>query len=445
MRATALPLLVVLSLGAVGPAAAQAAAPTEAVRPTPFDPEAATEAYLARVPPDQRAKSDAYFEGGYWIQLWSFLLGLAVAWLLLGTGLSARMRDLGEWIPFRPLSVWIYAVLYVLVTSAILFPWSAYVDFFREHQYGMATHDFAGWLWDQLKGLLVALVTAPLLIVALYAVLRRAPRTWWVWGSAVVVAFLIVGVLVTPVFINPLFNEYRSLPPGPIRTSILSLARANGVPADEVYWMDASRQTKRISANVSGLAGTTRITLNDNLLERTTPPEIESVMGHELGHYVLNHVYELILELGLLILLGFAWLRLASGRALARWGERWRLRGIDDPAALPLLSALLAVFFFVATPISNTIVRVNEAEADLFGLNAARRPDGFAEVALKLGEYRKLAPGPVEEWIFFDHPSGRERIRMAMRWKAEELRRAGAQGSRWADSASPISTPPAGK
>ncbi|MGH9362937.1 MAG: M48 family metallopeptidase, partial [Thermoanaerobaculia bacterium] len=399
--------------------------------------------------------SDAYFEGGYCIKIMIFMIVHGMACLLLGNGLSARMRDLGEWITrFRPLRVWIYAVLYILVTSAILFPWSAYTDFFREHQYGMATHDFASWLWDQVKGLLVGLVMAPLLIVALYAVLRRAPRTWWVWGSVVAMAFLVFAILVTPVFINPLFNKYTPLPPGPIRESILSLARANGVPAHEVYQMDASRQTKRISANVSGLAGTTRITLNDNLLKRTTPPEIEAVMGHELGHYVLNHVYEMIVELGLLILVGFAWLYFASSRALARWGERWRVRGVDDPAGLPLLAALLAVFFFVLTPINNTIIRANEAEADLFGLNASRQPDGFAEVALKLGEYRKLEPGPIEEWILYDHPSGRSRIAMAMRWKAEEIERqerraewlqAAQTRSRWADSESPISTPPSGK
>lgn len=422
MRRSVLLLVLLVGWGALAPPAALAAA---------FDPEAATEAYLARVPPEQRARSDAYFEGGYWIQLWSFLIGLTLAWLLLGTGLSARMRDLGERITrFRPLRVWIYAVLYILVTSAILFPWSAYVDFFREHQYGMATHDFAGWLGDQLKGLLVALIMMPLLLVALYAVLRRAPRTWWLWGSVVAVAFLVVGVLIAPIWINPLFNKYTPLEPGPIRESILSMARANGVPADEVYMMDASRQTKRISANVSGLAGTARVTLNDNLLERTSPPEIEAVMGHELGHYVLNHVYEMIVELGLIILIGFAWLYFASGRVLARWGERWRVRGVDDPAGLPLLAALLAVFFFVLTPINNTIIRVNEAEADIFGLNASRQPDGFAEVALKLGEYRKLSPGPIEEWVFFDHPSGRNRILMAMRWKAEELER-GARAGEW--------------
>jgi STE24 endopeptidase len=407
-----------------GPAAGAAApAAPSATSPAPFDPEAATEAYLATVPPDKRARSDAYFEGGYWLQLWGFLLTLGVAWLLLGTRLSARMRDLAERIiRFRPVQVWIYSVLYLLLTTLLVFPWSYYKDFVREHQYGLATQDFGGWLGDQAKGLMVGLILMPLFLVLLYWILRLAPRAWWILGSVLALVFLAFVVLIWPVYISPIFNKYEPLRDASLRESILAMARANGVPADEVYQFDASRQTTRISANVSGLAGTMRVSLNDNLLERTSRPEIEAVMGHEMGHYVLNHVYEGIVEIGVILVLAFAWLRFAFERA-RRWrGERWGVRGVDDPAGLPLLAVLLAVFFFVLTPINNTIIRSNEAEADIFGLNASRQPEGFAEVALKLGEYRKLAPGPIEEWVFFDHPSGRNRILMAMRWKAEQMR-----------------------
>jgi STE24 endopeptidase len=185
--------------------------------------------------------------------------------------------------------------------------------------------------------------------------------------------------------------------------------------------MDASRQTSRVSANVSGLFGTTRIALNDNLLRRVSPAGVEAAMGHEMGHYVLDHVYKKILYFTVVLIVGFAFLRWAFDRAMARWGERWEIRGVADPASLPLLAVLFSFYLFVITPFDNTFTRTNEAEADIFGLNAAREPDGMAEVAMKLSEYRKLAPGPMEEWIFFDHPSGRSRILMAMRWKAENL------------------------
>lgn len=405
-------LLIALALGGAAPAASQA-----------FDPEEATRAYLDRLTPEEKARSDAYFEGGYWLQLWGLLYGLGVAWLFLGTGLSARMRDLAERITRRgPLRTALYALQYLLAAAVLGFPLTVYTGFLREHQYDLATQGLGGWFRDWAVGLLVSLVLMSVVFLpVLYGVIRKAPRTWWVWGTGVAVIFLSLGILIAPVYIDPLFNKYEPLADPEVREPILSLARANGVPAEEVWEFDASRQTTRISANVSGFAGTMRVRLNDNLLERCTQPEILAVMGHELGHYVLNHIYELIVYLGLVLAGGFAFVHWGFGRALARWGGRWRVRGVGDVAGLPLLGALLAVYMFLMTPVLNTIIRVNEAEADLFGLNAAREPEGFAEVALKLGEYRKLEPGPIEEWIFFDHPSGRSRIAMAMRWKAEHL------------------------
>lgn len=258
-------------------------------------------------------------------------------------------------------------------------------------------------------------------MMALYRVLRSAARTWWIWGSAVSLVALVLGALITPVFIAPIFNTYTTLDDPRISGPILSMARANGIPASEVYVMDASRQTTRVSANVSGFLGTERITLNDNLLNRTTLPEIEAVMAHEMGHYVLNHVYKLVFFFGVLMVLVFAVLYRASSWALGRWGAAWGVRGVDDPAGLPLLVLVVTTVFFVLTPVLNSYIRIQEQEADVFGLNAARQPDGMAQVSLKLGEYRKLDPGPLEELIFFDHPSGRTRIFTSMRWKAEHL------------------------
>ena len=385
-----------------------------------LDPAAATEAYLARMTPEQRERSDSYFEGDYWLQLWGFLYGLGVAWIFLGTGLSARLRDLAERITrFRPLQVLLYAAGFIVVSALLTLPLDLYTGYFREHKYGLSNQSFPAWFREELIGLALAVVLGGLALVGLYAVLRRAPRTWWIWGAVVSILFLAIGVLIAPVFIDPLFNTYTELRQEPLRGSILSLARANGIETEKVYVVDASKQTDRISANVSGLLGTMRIALNDNLLRRASPGAVQAVMGHEMGHYVLNHIYELLLSLGLVILVGFAFLRWAFDRALGRWGARWGVRGVSDPAGLPLFIALFSIYFFVMTPVTNTIIRSNEAEADIFGLNASRQPDGFAEAALLLGEYRKMSPGPVEEWIFFDHPSGRNRILMAMRWKAE--------------------------
>jgi STE24 endopeptidase len=246
-------------------------------------------------------------------------------------------------------------------------------------------------------------------------------RTWHIWGALVAMAFLVFIIVIGPVYIAPLFNKYTILNDAKVVDPILRMARANGIAADKVYEMDASKQSKRVSANVSGFLGTMRITLNDNLLNRCSLPEIEAVMGHEMGHYVMNHVLKMLLFSGILVVAGFAILRWSIERLLARYGARWRITSVGDVAVTPIAVIVFSAYLLVLTPFTNSFIRMQEFEADMFGLNAARQPDGMAEAAIKLGEYRKMEPGPIEEWIFFDHPSGATRIRTAMRWKSENL------------------------
>jgi STE24 endopeptidase len=387
-----------------------------------FTPETATEAYLAQIPPQSKARSDAYFEGGYWLLLWDFLYAGAISVLLLQFRWSASMRNLAEKLTrFKPLQTGLYWVEYLVATTALGFPLSVYEGYFREHQYGLATQTFGPWMGDQFKNFLVSLVLGAVLLMALFSLVRRLTRTWWIWGAVVTEVFLIIVTLITPVYLVPIFNTVKPLNDPKITEPILSMARANGIPAREVYEMDASRQTTRISANVSGFANTMRITLNDNLLRRGSPEEILAVTGHEMGHYVLNHIYKDLEFLLIVSVLGFAWLRWSLNWCLARWGERWNVRGIGDPAVLPLVALLGSIFLFILTPVLNTQTRTDEHEADMYGINASRQPDGFAQAAIHLGEYRKMKPGPLEEWIFFDHPSGYQRILDAMRWKGENL------------------------
>lgn len=387
-----------------------------------FDPGAATQAWLATVPAEKREQSDAYFEGGYWLLLWNFLLTAAICLFLLGSGISARLRDVSERATSsKNLQVIYYAIPYFLIVAALSFPLNAYEQFFREHQYGLATQSFLPWFREQLIGFGLAITGGTILLVVLYAIFRRAPRTWWVWGTLVLISFGAVVAFIAPVYIEPLFNTYKPVANPEIRDSILAMARANQIPVKQVFEVDASRQTTRVSANVAGFLGTTRIALNDNLLKQCTLPEIREVMAHEMGHYVLNHGAKLLTYSAIFIFIGFALARVLSNQALKRWGNIWNIRGIADPAGLPLLTLIFATLLFIATPLANTVVRVTEREADAFGINTSREPDGMAKVALKLGAYRKLSPSPLEEFIFFDHPSGRNRIRMAMDWKAANL------------------------
>jgi STE24 endopeptidase len=383
-----------------------------------FDPGRATKVWLATVPPDKKARSDAYFEGGYWLDALQVLYGVVVLWALLTSGWSASMRDRAERITRnRGLQAAIYGVQFIVFFLIVTFPFSLYRDYYREHQYGLANQTFGPWLGDQLKSFMLALIFGSLAIMILYVIFRRTERTWWLWATAVVIVFNMIGAMFAPVFIAPMFNSYTRLGNPAVRDPILNMARANGIQVDAVYVVDQSRQTSRISANVSGLFGTERISLNDNLLKQCSLEEIEAVVGHEMGHYVLHHAFKNLLEISLVALAGFAFVNFAFER-LRRTHSRWRIASIADVAGLPLIALLLSVFQYAATPINNTIIRTDEYEADIFGLNAARQPDGFAAVALKLGDYRKLDPGPIEEMIFFDHPSGRTRIYSAMRFKA---------------------------
>jgi len=388
-----------------------------------FNADTATEAYMATITPAAKARSDAYFEGGYWLILWDFLYGAAICWILLRFRWSAAMRNRAEKMTrFKPIQTFLYFLQYLIVVTILGFPLVVYEGYFREHKYGMATQTFGPWMGDQFKELLVGLVLGGVLTMLLFGVVRRLPRTWHVWGSVVLFLFLIFTVLIAPVYIVPIFNKVTRLNDPIVTTPILSMAQANDIPVHDVYQIDASRQTTRMSANVSGFGNTMRITLNDNLLRRASTEEVQAVMGHEMGHYVLNHVYKSMLFYLIVIVAGFALLRWSLQWSLDRWGESWQIRGIGDTAVLPLVVLLTSIFFFVLTPITNTAIRTAEQEADMYGLNASRQPDGFANAALHLSEYRKMSPGPVEEWILFDHPSGRHRIHGAMQWKAENLK-----------------------
>ena len=387
-----------------------------------FNADAATEAYMAMIPPAATARSNAYFEGGYWLILWDFLYASAVCLLLLNLRWSARMRDLAERVTrFRWLQNGLYWVQYLLLSYLLGFPLEFYEGYVREHKYGLATQSFGPWMGDEGKALLVNIVLGGLAAVLLFAIVRKLRKTWWIWGSIAAFALAVMAVAIGPVFLQPIFNKVTRLNDPKITVPILRMAHANGIPANDVYQIDASRQTTRMSANVSGFASTMRITLNDNLLRRGSPEEIQSVMGHEMGHYVLNHIPKFLFFLSVVILISFSYLYWGLGWALKALGARWEIRDVSDPAVLPLAALMAGILFFVLTPVMNTVTRMQEKEADMFGLNASREPDGFAQAAIHLSEYRKMRPGRLEEGVFYDHPSGYDRIHSAMLWKGENL------------------------
>ncbi len=388
----------------------------------PFDPDSATRAYLATLQGAARARSDAYFEGGYWLGLWGAAVALLSYWIMLRTGWSAKWSAwasrVSKWTWPRPA---LYSVPFALVGTLITLPWVLYTDYFREHQYGMSNQSLGEWLGE--FGILIGvdLVAGAIFFAIFWAAIRKSPKRWWLWGAGVFGALVALVILVQPVFIEPLINKYTPMKPGPVREEILRIAHEQQIPTNDVFVVDASKQTKRISANVAGMGPTVRIALNDNLLNRSNIHGIKAVMGHEMGHYKLGHIYKLLAYLTLLALAGFAIAAWTAPRVLKRYGERWGVTEVRDPASAPVLFGILAILSVPGGIIFNSIIRIHESQADAFGLEAAREPDGFAMTAMQLSEYRKIEPSAIEEILFYDHPSGRTRVKMAMDWKAANL------------------------
>jgi STE24 endopeptidase len=386
----------------------------------PFDPEAATQAWLATLGPEATERSNSYFEGGYLIEFSGALISVLIAGALLFTGWARGVRAwLEKTVKFYPVVVFGAAAFFVLVSSLVTLPFEYYVGFVRQHAYGLSNQTVAAWFSEHLIGAAVSLVIGSIFLTVLYLIIRAAKTTWWIWGSAVSIVFAAILMMAAPVFISPMFNAYTPMEQGELRDDILAMAQANGVPADNVYVYDRSRQTNSISANVSGLFGTTRISLADTLLERGSPEAVRAVMAHEIGHYVLGHIYSIMVMMTGLIVITFAAVHYGF-RALAK-GERWGVRDISDPAGLPLFMLLIAVIGLFTAPIQRNMTYFHEQQADMFGLNAAREPDGFAEAAVMLSEYRKMEPSALEEWLFYTHPSGWNRVHNAMVWKAHEI------------------------
>jgi STE24 endopeptidase len=388
----------------------------------PFDPQAATEAYLATLQGAARAKSDSYFEGGYWMPLWSALIALASFWLMLRLGWSAKWSAwTGRVTKRRWLQPALYSLPFGIIGTLIVLPWTYYAGHVREHQYGLSNQSVGEWARELLIANGVGLVMGAIFFMIIYAVIRKSPRRWWLWGTGAVVGVMTVMIMLAPIFIDPLFNKYTPMQAGPVRDEILRFAHEQKIPADDVFVVDASKQSKRISANVAGLGPTVRIALNDNLLNRSNIHGIKAVMGHEMGHYKLYHIQKLLAYLALMALVSFAIMAWAAPRLLARYGDKWGVRDVGDPASAPVLNGILVVLMVPLGIIFNSVIRHHESEADAFGLMSAKEPDGFAMTAMQLSEYRKIDPAAWEEVLFYDHPSGRTRVTMAMEWKAAHI------------------------
>jgi len=375
---------------------------------------------LGPVPPDA-PENEAYAHGGYVLFLAGTLWSLAVLFIIVRSGFGARLQEMAERVTARPnLKVAIYAVLFALVNFVASFPIEAYSGFVREKRYGFLNQDFGGWMGDQGKALAVGIVLQAIFLPLLYLVIRRMGRAWWMPGSALTIGFVILGQAIFPVFIAPLFNKFDPLGDAALKREILDLAHAQGIPADEVYQVDASRQSEHTNAYVAGILGTQRIVLYDTLLKRFAPREIRFVMGHEMGHYVLKHIWRTVAFLAVLIVIGFLFVD-RLGRRVIRARPSFGIRAFEEPASLPLVLLLLSGFFLLARPLVSAYSRAQESAADRFGLELVRDPEAAASSFLKFGRYdlSEHHVHPFIEKMLLTHPSVANRVRFIREWAQE--------------------------
>jgi STE24 endopeptidase len=384
-----------------------------------FDPAAATAAYLAQLPPEAHAKATAYTHGGHWLLLWGFLVSVLVSFLIVRWGGLAGLRRQLERRKPRPVVVSLtVGVVYLLVDGVLSLPWSAYAGWWRQKQYGLTSQAFTGWLGEAAISLALSAVLLGLFLVALYALIRRAPRTWWLWSGGLTAVFITTMMVLAPVYIEPIFNKYSPAPAGPVRDQVVAMAKANGIPADKIFVYNGSKQSNAYTANVSGLFGSARVAMSDTMFKQGADlTEVRGVVGHEMGHYAHYHSLWIAGVMSVLAIIAFFLVdRLfAPVSALMRADA---VKGLADPAGLPILAVILGVLGLLGQPLTNSLIRIAESDADRYSLVHFNEPDGLSKALVKTIEYRAATPSRVEEVLFYDHPAVGRRIRNAMDWKA---------------------------
>lgn len=379
-----------------------------------FDAQAATAAYIDALGTAALAQAQAYTQGNHWLILWGLVVSVLASIIIVRGNLLAR---LDAWMqgkgPKRRAFV-LSAGTFVLM-SLLTLPWDLYAGWWRERSYGRSSQPIGDFLGQGTLSMLISSLIAALFFMGVYALMRRAGRLWWAWSAALAAVSVAFLLLVSPVVIEPLFNDYKPVPQGEVRDALVVMAERAGVPADRIFVFDGSRQSNNFTANVSGVGGSARIAISDVAFKGASLDEVKAVTGHEIGHYVWGHVWRSVGILSLVTaVLFFLTDRLYPIIARAIGSSA----GIADPLGLPVLLMLVSMLGVLAQPLLNSLTRISEADADRYSLQTVNLPDALATALVKTAEYRYPRPGVVEEVLFYSHPSVEKRVRAAMEWKA---------------------------
>jgi len=409
----------------ISPAAAQqtqsAGAPSSPAAAPQTDAPKKITAYT--LPPDLYRKAHTRSRIRFSLQLFSFFYGLLVLWLLLQSRLSAKYGDWSEnFSRKRFLHALLFAPLLVLSIGVLQLPLDAFQEWI-EKLYGISVQPWGSWMGDWAKAqFLVILIGIPLVWI-LYSVMRKSPRRWWLYFWFVSLPILLLITFLAPYVIEPMFNKFEPLTSKApqLVPELQRLIRRAGqeIPPERMFWMKASDKTISTNAYVSGFGSSKRIVIWDTAIAQETPDEVVTDFGHEMGHYVLGHVWKgLIFGAVLLFVLLYLGYR-SIGWVLARWGTRWGVRGLSDLASLPALLLLLTVFTFLANPITNGFSRFEETQADIYSLEVTHGiladPGQASAHEFQLwGEHVFVDPdpNPIDVILFYDHPTVADRVHL---------------------------------
>lgn len=386
-----------------------------------FNPAAETARYIDSLGPEALQKAAYYTSASHWMLLWGFIVSAFVTWIIVRTGIldrvAAKLEKRG-W----SLRTWLVGLTYFLTSAIIGLPWGIYQEWGFEKSYGRTSQPLSDFLMQDAIGTVISSLLGALFFLGIYALIRKAGKRWWLWSGGLAAFAGAATMILSPVLIEPLFNEYKPLQDGPVKAALVDMAAEAGIPADRIFVYDGSRQSNNFTANVSGLFGSKRIAISDVALKGASLDEVKAVTGHEIGHYVSGHIWRMV---GVLVLLSIAFFFLAD-RLFPRFARAFGSNaGIGDPQGLPVLIFIVGLLSLLAQPVMNAVVRQGEREADNYSLRHVNLPDALASALVKTAEYRYPRPSALQEAIFYTHPSVEWRVRNAMEWKAKGMEKSG--------------------
>ena len=384
-----------------------------------FDAELATQAYIDGLGEAALAQASAYTSGNHWLMLWSLFVAIVSTWLIIRSGLLTRLSSKLENSSLFSRAFQISAS-FIVISAIIELPWTLYTGWYRQTSYNMTSQPLGDFLSQSALGLAINTVILGLLLAIFYVVIKKSGQLWWAWFGGVTAGFIAFMMLLGPSVIQPLFNDYVPVPEGEVKSAIEALAIEADIPTNRIFMYDGSRQSNNFTANVAGIGSSARIAISDVALKEADLDEVKAVTGHEIGHYVSGHVWWVVLLLSAQIAIAF----FVSDKLFAPVARVFGAsEDIKNPTSIPVLILLVGVLMSLVQPFNNTLSRMNETSADRYSLETVGLPDGLASALVKTAEYRDPRPSAIQEALFYTHPSVESRVRMAMQWKAEQLKK----------------------